>query len=79
MDATGKRVRLTLLRSPLIAHHDPHPAKSLRGQHTDQGVHEFRFRIYYGERVSGKELDRQALMMQRPLVMADLTRGMPAV
>ncbi|MCY3020991.1 MAG: hypothetical protein NTW87_18400, partial [Planctomycetota bacterium] len=78
LDATDRRVRLTLLRSPLMAHHEPHAGTAARFTVADQGAHDFRFQFYYGKEVQGRHLDRQALMYQRPLVTADLTRGMPA-
>jgi hypothetical protein len=42
-------------------------------------MHRFRFRFFSGDGVDEALLERHALMMQRPPVMADLTRGMPAV
>jgi alpha-mannosidase len=114
LDATPARVRLTMLRSPLMAHHDPYRGPAPRGTYADQGEHEFRFRILLDpaamrvgrsndsagasagsiagptgaerrltgaaeRRLTGADLDRHAFMLQRPLVTADLTRGMPAV
>ncbi len=77
LDATPERVRITLLRSPLMAHHDPCPADAApRGVYADHGVNEFRFRFFCGRELAGAELDRHALMMHRPLATADLTRGM---
>jgi len=77
LDARADRLRITLLRSPLMAHHDPYRARGPRGIHADQGVHEFRFRFLAGPDITGRDLDRQALMFHRPLLGADLTRGMP--
>lgn len=77
LDATAARIRLTLLRSPIMTHHDPWLATSPRGMIADQGEHEFRFRFFCGAGVTAKFLERQALMMHRPLVAADLTKGMP--
>jgi len=76
LDATRARVRLTLLRSPLMAHHDPHPAAAPRATVADQGGHEFRFRFWYGAAATPEQLETTALGWQRPLVLADLTRGM---
>ncbi len=76
LDATSEKVRWTLLRSPLMAHHEPFVPKGERGVYADQSYHEFRFRFFCGPEVSSEFLDRQALMMHRPLVAADLTRGM---
>jgi alpha-mannosidase len=78
IDALPQRVRFTLLRSPCMALHDPHPCTGPRGFPSDQGVHLFRFRFFLGNSVEAERLDREALMLQRPLAVADLTRGMPA-
>lgn len=77
LDCTGKRLRLTLLRGALLAHHDPHPGNAPRFTVSDQGEHDFRFQFHCGKSLTGLWLDRQAFMYQRPLVFADLTRGMP--
>jgi alpha-mannosidase len=79
MDCTPTRLRLTLLRSPFMAHHDPHGPQSFRGRVSDRGENDFRLRIFHGPDISGRQLDEQALAWQRPLITADLTRGMPAV
>ena len=79
LDATEERVRLTLLRSPLMAHHDPTPHRTMDSEFSDQGVHFFRFRFFLAPDTTADLLNRHALMMQRPLVMADMTKGMPPV
>ena len=79
LDCTSKRLRLTLLRSALMAHHDPHPGNAPRFTVSDQGEHEFRFQFHCGSYLEGQLLDRQAFMYQRPLAAADLTRGMLAI
>ena len=76
LDGDERRVRLTLLRSPLMAWHDPHPGDSPRQVFADRGQHTFRFRFFAGEGVDGTQLDSHALALQRPLVLGDLTRGM---
>lgn len=76
LDATPRRVRWTLLRSPQMAWHDPHPGGRPDGRYTDRGEHDFRFRFQAG--ITAAELDAQADMWQRPPALADLTRGMPA-
>jgi alpha-mannosidase len=78
MDATPQRVRLTLLRSPRMVHHDPCRRSDPRDRFADRGEHDFRLRIYAGKGLREQYLDDQALMLHRPLVMADLTRGMKA-
>jgi alpha-mannosidase len=77
VDATAERVRWTLLRSPQMAWHDPHPGGRLDGRYVDRGEHDFWFR-FYGGSVSAESLDAAANMRQRPPALADLTRGMPA-
>ena len=79
LDATPQAVRLTLLRSPKMAHHWPYAGPGHRAVYADQGLHEFRFRFFGGHGLTGPELDRHATMLHRPLVGADLTRGMPPV
>jgi alpha-mannosidase len=78
LDATPERARFTLLRSPAFAHHDPHPGTSPRARFTDQGEHEFRFRFFGGTPLDREILDRHAAMMQRPLLFAEVTKGMLA-
>ena len=78
-DTNSERVRLTLLRSPLMAHHDPNPGTTLRPVYSDQGAHRFHFRFFLGSDVTTELLDNHALMMQRPPLLADLTRGMPTM
>lgn len=78
LDATPDRVRFTLLRSPLMAQHEPHLPQGPRAVLSDRGWHRFRFRFAPGPHVTPAWLDQQALMLQRPLVTADLTKGMPS-
>jgi len=77
LDASGHRVRFTLLRSPLMAHHLPMPPAHPRGVYADQGEHAFRFRFFFDRSLTADALDHQAKMFQRPPLTADLTRGMP--
>ena len=77
LDATTQRVRLTLIRSPIMAHHAPHGGTTGRETIADQGTHTFALRLLYGKDVTSAELDAIALSRQRPLIYADLTRGMP--
>ncbi len=78
LDASAHRLRLTLLRSPLMACHIPHPGAAPRGQYSDRGEHVFRFRFLAGPGATPQALDNQALMLQRPLIYAALTKGMPS-
>jgi hypothetical protein len=77
LDATASRLRLTLLRSSIMAHHVPHAGTTGREVIADQGTQKFRLRFVYGRDVASAAVDAAALMMQRPLIYADLTRGMP--
>jgi alpha-mannosidase len=77
LDLDDGHARLTLLRSPFMAHHDPvvaedHPRRVL----ADQGRHHFRFQFLSGADLTVEELERRALMMQRPPLVAEGTRGM---
>jgi alpha-mannosidase len=76
LDATSLRLRLTLLRSPLMAHHDPCVPTHAHGTLSDQGVHTFRFRFWGGSNLAALAAD--AFRWHRPPLTADLTRGMPA-
>jgi alpha-mannosidase len=79
LDGDADGVRLTLLRSPLMAHHDPSPAADFpRAVCTDQGVHEFRFQFTAFDGLIPDELARRAAMLHRPPIMADWTKGMTA-
>ena len=77
LDADAGRVRLTLLRSCIMAHHEPHRGHAPHQVFADQGVHEFRFRFFFSKAVEPALLEAQARMMERPLVFGDLTAGMP--
>lgn len=45
-DFRNGKLRITLLRSPLYAHHTPYKAKEYsKDEYTDQGVHKYRFLI----------------------------------
>jgi alpha-mannosidase len=77
LDATPDRLRFTLLRSPVMAHHVPDPGTAGHRVFADQGTHHFRFRFYGGTDITPAHLALDSLMLQRPLLMADLTRGMP--
>lgn len=72
-------LRLTLLRSCPLAHHDPLilPPRLPHVNWADQGDHTFLLRFFPAGRVTAAQLDRHALHLQQPPVRADLTRGMP--
>lgn len=52
LDATPARLRLTLLRSPWLAHHDPRRDIPPGARVADQGEHFFRFRILAGPKLN---------------------------
>jgi alpha-mannosidase len=89
LDASSDRLRLTLLRSPLMAHHvvfaPSTPFKTQdamavepfpRAVHTDQGLHEFRFQFVGGTRIDVPSLEQRAAMINFPPISADWTKGM---
>jgi alpha-mannosidase len=79
VDAAPDGARLTLLRSPLMAHHDPAPAAAFpRATPSDQGLHQFRFQFAAFDGLAPDWLAHRAAMIHRPLIAADLTKGMVA-
>ena len=79
LSGDASAAHLTLLRSCPFAHHDPKilPEKLEHYSWVDQGEHVFTFRFFPAGKVTAKELDRHALLLQQRPVVADLTRGMP--
>ena len=77
LDCTPKLLRLSLIRSPRMAHHIPYKPSETRGIYADQGRHEFRFFFRLAESIETGDLYRRALMAHRPLLFADVTAGMP--
>ena len=77
LDSTPARARFTLLRAVPLAFHDPYAASFARAALSDQGPHRFRFR-FFPDGADSDRLEQHSLMLQRPLLAADLTRGMPA-
>ena len=80
-DADPHRLRLTLLRSCVMANHNPFDLSKpgpFRLVYSDRGSHHFRFRFTAGPDVNIDNLNTQATMFQRPPIIAELTRGMPA-
>jgi len=79
LDADPAGARLTLLRSPLMAHPDPAPADAFpRAEPADQGVHTFRFQFAAFDALTPAWLAARAAMEHRPLIVADWTKGMTA-
>lgn len=79
LDADATQTRLTLLRSALMAHHDPDPPTTPRPQYSDQGEHLFILRLAADPGLTAEALVAHARQMQQPLCAADLTRGMPCL
>lgn len=77
-DAAPHRIRLTLLRSCLLAHHEPHRGDVPRPVYSDRGSHEFVFRFYAGDGADPDALERDSLALHRPPRLVEITRGMPA-
>jgi len=79
LSANREALRLTLLRSSQLAQHDP-PVKEPfhRVTWSDQGEQDFVFR-FYPKGATAADLDRDALALQRPPVIASITRGMPSI
>ncbi len=76
LDAEAQKIGLTLLRGAVLACHDPHQRTDLRAVYSDRGEQTFRFRFLAGEQFSAKTLDQIAYGMQRPLLSAEMTKGM---
>jgi len=76
ISGTARDLRLTLLRSAVMAHHTPHNGIKERRVISDQGVQNFVFR-FYPQIDDPTLLDRHALYLHRRPGVADLTRGMP--
>ena len=78
MSATADSAGLTLLRSPVLAHHEPHPGQSARGQHADQGRHVFTLRFLAAHAGLVGTMAAMAQQMQQPPVVVSVTAGMPS-
>jgi len=77
VDAHERALRLTLLRSPFMAHHHPsHPATPPHAVLADQGPHTFRFEFMAGGGLDVSFLESRALALHRPPLMSDWTKGM---
>ena len=77
---TQREIRLTLLRSAIMAHHEPYPKiMEKRLAFSDQGEQSFTFRFYPPGNVTAARLEQDALALQREPLIADVTRGMPGL
>lgn len=75
LDGRDGALRFTLVRSPVYAWHDPttlDPAQHYR--HTDQGEHQFRFRLR--PEATATTAEEAAASLHDPPVCLDWTRGM---
>jgi alpha-mannosidase len=72
----SRQVALTLLRSCLMAHHEPHDGQVPRREFCDRGRHEFRLRIY-PRGADTATLEAAAEAVAQPPEVSDLTIGMP--
>lgn len=76
LDCVEDRVSLTLLRGTVMACHEPNPGTHARRIFSDQGETTFRFRFLTSPSISPDELEDIAQAFNRPLISAELTRGM---
>ena len=73
-DVDEEKIRLTLLRNPVLTHHDPFGFDERYAVYADTGEHTFTIRF---TRITDvKTLENMAKLMQRPLIIAETTRGM---
>ena len=77
-DVVPRRLGLTLLRSCVLACHEPNPGTHARAVFSDRGEHVFRFRFLAAGKLSAADLDAFAFAMQRTPLFATSTRGMKA-
>jgi alpha-mannosidase len=78
LSSTARALRLTLLRSAVMAHHTPHDGVKERRTISDQGAHIFQLRFYPSLTANpDATLARDTLALLRQPVIADLTKGMP--
>ncbi|MFA7344265.1 MAG: hypothetical protein WC003_08185 [Terrimicrobiaceae bacterium] len=77
LSGTGEELRLTLLRSCIMAHDIPGIPGPGRRTVSDHGVQAFLFRFHPAGTASAAKMARHALGLHRPPLVSDLTRGMP--
>ncbi|HAZ64614.1 MAG TPA: hypothetical protein DCZ72_13525 [Armatimonadetes bacterium] len=78
LSVTPWRAAFTLLRSPVLAHHDPFRGDVPRPTWADQGRHTFRFRFELVAEADAAALRATADAWQQPPVVVSLTDGMSA-
>ncbi len=79
LDGTSERIRLTLLRSCMLAQHDPWKHEHICvARYADRGEHEFRFILSHGKFLPENN-NLKAIELLRHIPSANLTRGMKKV
>lgn len=77
LDGSDTEIRLTLLRSAIMAHHDPHDGKAASRRYADRGAHDFHFVFTANQGASIQRLEQWATQHWLAPLMTDLTLGMP--
>lgn len=79
LDGTPEQVRLTLLRSCMLAQHDPWRTEhACVARFSDRGEHDFNLLFSYGTNTTQDTMARLA-MLRFPMPSANLTRGMKKI
>ncbi|MBI4977824.1 MAG: hypothetical protein HZC28_10090 [Spirochaetes bacterium] len=75
--ASDGAMRLTLVRSPYYAHHNPFKVEANHDYPlTDQGVHEYEITLIPSSSVDRKTIDAEVLRQTEPIWMTETTAGM---
>jgi alpha-mannosidase len=70
-------IRLTLLRSPVFAHHDPFPLnESHRHPLTSQHIHEYEITLLFGAEDISERITQEVERQKKPVWISETTRGM---
>ena len=73
-------VRLTLLRSPYYAHHDPQPVPDLtHGRLTEQGEHLYEIQLLPMRKTDTALVEKAVAAQKSPIFFSEFTRGMKPV
>ena len=78
LDGDEHRVRLTLLRGAIMAHHQPHNGKSPSARYADQGSHDFHFVFHADSDDLQTCLEQYATHYWLKPLSTDWTHGMPS-
>jgi alpha-mannosidase len=76
LDVEPQCIRMTLLRSGIMACEDEHRPVRPRSVFSDRGEHWFRLRFWAGRHITTAALDQTAYGIHRPLLAAATTKGM---